>query len=211
MASARRFHTATLLTGLTNTTLNNKVLVVGGNSGGNTSLTSVQIFDGISAWSTGTVLPSAREGHTATIVAGGKLLLAGGRAGPTALATTVLLNPASGTGSWASAGTMTAARQFHSATALPTVLVTDGQVLVGGGSTNGTNSFSSAELWDGTSTWTPAMPLPGAIQGHTATLLLNNTVQVGRTPARHLQARASTTRRRVAHARPRANVHPDSA
>jgi hypothetical protein len=69
MANRRRWHTATLLT-TSNATLNNKVLVVGGNSGGTTSVTSVQLFDATNlSWSapTGIALSSAREGHTATV------------------------------------------------------------------------------------------------------------------------------------------------
>src|SRR5262249_12349374 len=50
MAVARTSHTAVRLA-TSNTTLNNKVLVAGGSSG-SASLTSVQLFDGTSAWST---------------------------------------------------------------------------------------------------------------------------------------------------------------
>ncbi len=178
MASARRFHTATLLTS-SNTNFNNKVLVVGGNSTGTTSLTSVQLFDGTSAWSTSTALPSAREGHTATPVSSGRLLITGGRSGSTTLNTALLfVPPASGTAAtWTSTGNLTAARQSHAATLLATGSSSTAQVLVTGGS-SGSASLASAETWNGTA-WTatsPAMAAP--VQGHTATLLANGAVLV---------------------------------
>src|SRR5689334_19360417 len=98
MAIARKFHSATLLV-TSNATLNNKVLVVGGNTG-SASSTSVQLFDGTSAWSTLTALSSAREQHTATLLSNGKLVVAGGRNGSSTLKTVMVFNPASGSGSW---------------------------------------------------------------------------------------------------------------
>ncbi|HXJ19703.1 MAG TPA: kelch repeat-containing protein [Polyangia bacterium] len=174
MPQAVKFHSATLLSIPSNGTLNNKVLVVGGNSG-SASVTNVQLFDGTSTWSSLTALSSSREGHTATPLTNGSVLLTGGKSGSTTLNTTLLFNPASGQGSWSSAGTMTTARQAHSATLLPSTIVSNGRVLVAGGS-NGSNAINSAELWNGTSTWTAATPLPNAIQGQTATLLANNAV-----------------------------------
>src|SRR4029079_11402392 len=70
---------------------------------------------------------------------------------------------------------LTGARQAHTATLLPSTLVKNGQVLVAGGS-NGTASQSTAELWNGTATWTATTALPAARQGQTATLLGNNMV-----------------------------------
>ena len=178
MATARRFHTATLLTS-SNTNFNNKVLVVGGNSTGTTSVTSVQLFDGTSAWSTSTVLPSAREGHTATFLANGQLLVTGGKNGSTTLNTALLFTvPASGTtATWTATGNLTIARQGHAATLLSSGILASGQVLVTGGS-NGTSSQSSGELWNGT-TWTAtstAMAAP--VQGHTASLMANGAVLI---------------------------------
>src|SRR5581483_5857041 len=112
------------------------------------------------------------EGHAATALSNGNVLVTGGRNGSTTLSTTLLFNAASGSGSFASAGTMTTARQAHTATLLPSTVVKNGQVLVVGGS-NGTSVLSSAELWNGTSTWTGTTAMSSPIQGQTATLLSN--------------------------------------
>ena len=176
MATARRYHTATLLA-TTNSTLNNKVLVVGGRSA-TSVLTSVQLFDGTSSWSTLTSLSSARELHTATVVANGKVLFAGGKSsGGSTLSSTLLFNPASGSGSWASAGTMTSARHGHSATLLSTTVLNNGQLLVAGG-WNGSSVLSSAELWNGTSSWALTTPLPAAVKYQTDTLITNGMVLI---------------------------------
>ena len=153
MSSARRGHTATLLAVPGNATLNNKVLIVGGNSGGTTSVATVQLFDGTSTFTTLTALSAAREAHTATALANGNVLVTGGKTGSTTLQTTLLFNAASGTGSRASAGNLVVARQQHTATLLPAALAKSGQVLVVGGS-NGTAAHGNSELWNGTSTWT---------------------------------------------------------
>ena len=176
MASARRFHTATLLS-TSNGTLNGKVMIVGGNSTGTTSLSTVQIFNGTTAFTTITALPATREGQTATLLANGNVLVTGGRSGTGTLNTTSLFNPSSGNGSWAPAGTLTAARQAHTATLLPASIVANGQVLLAGGS-SGSASLASAELWNGTTTWTATTALPAAVQGHTATLLANSQVLI---------------------------------
>jgi hypothetical protein len=171
-----RNHTATLLA-TSNQQLNNKVLLVGGNNGSAT-LAAVYLFDPAqSAFSTLASLPSPREGHSATLLPNGKLLVTGGRNGATTLATAVVFDPGVGPGSWSSAGTMTSPRSGHTATLLAPGTAASGQVLVAGGS-NGTSSLSSAELFSGTSTWAATAALPGAVQGHTATLLASGAVLV---------------------------------
>ncbi len=180
MPQAVKFHTATLLKVPGNSNLNNKVLVVGGNSG-TASVPNVQLFDGVSTWTGLTALSNACEGHTATALANGNLLVAGGRSTsstPTTLNTTLLFNAATGSGTWASAGTLSARRQLHTATLLPSAIVENGaQVLVAGGSSGTGGALGSAEVWNGT-TWTPTSSLPNGIQlqGQTATLLNNNQV-----------------------------------
>ena len=176
MPQAVKFHSATRLNVSSNGTLNNKVLVVGGNSG-TASVANVQLFDGTSTWSSLTALSSTREGHTATALANGNVLVAGGKSGSTILNTTQLFNAASGSGSWSSAGTLTTARQLHAAVLLPSSLVENGQVLLAGGN-NGTSTLGTAELWNGTTTWTATTALPTAVQAETLTLLQNNMVLI---------------------------------
>jgi len=170
MATARRSHTATLLVVPGNTTLHNKVLVVGGNSG-TASLTSVQLFDGTSAWTTLTALSSPCEGQTATGLANGNVLITGGRNGTTTLNTAQLFTVFTGSGSWGSVASMSTARSAHTATLLSTNVVGPGQVLVAGGS-SGTSALGSTEVWDGTNwSFVTALPSSATVQGHTATLL----------------------------------------
>jgi RHS repeat-associated protein len=171
-------HTATLIQ-TTNAQLNNKVLVVGGNSGSAT-LSTVYLFDPTqSAFSTLTALSSPREQHTAAMLpsSNGKILVAGGKNGSAVLATAIIFDPATSNGTWTSAGTMTSARVGHSATILPASIVANGSVLVAGGN-NGSTTLSSAELFSGSNTWTATPSMPGPLQGQGAALLGNNMIIV---------------------------------
>jgi hypothetical protein len=121
-------------------------------------------------WTATRSMAEAREGHTATLLPDGRVLVAGG--GIINAASSELYDP--DTGSWSATGDMTVARGGHTATLLP-----DGKVLVVGGN-DGNNAIASAELYDpGTGTWTttPAM-IEGHGSGHTATLLPDGRVLV---------------------------------
>ncbi len=91
-------------------------------------------------------MAQARTGHTATLLADGKVLVVGGNSGTASLASAELYDPATGTFS-ATTGAMATARQGHSAVLLP-----DGNVLVAGGCTAGasgcTTYLDTAEIYD---------------------------------------------------------------
>ncbi len=112
-------------------------------------------------------LHTGRDGHTATLLPSGKILVAGGSTN----ALTELYDPA--TGSWTETGGMNTARSAHRAVLLP-----NGKVLVAGGF-DGANYIASAEIYDpATGNWssTGAMTTPRCL--HTATLLPNGKVLV---------------------------------
>src|SRR5437762_5899699 len=62
-------------------------------------------------------LATARNGHTATLLPNGKVLIAGGRNGNSGLASAELYDPASGT--WSATGKIGSAPGRHTATLLP--------------------------------------------------------------------------------------------
>jgi hypothetical protein len=101
-------------------------------------------------------MQSARELHTATLLPTGKVLVAGGRnAQRSAIDSTELYDPA--TGSWSTALPMTVPRAGHTAT-----LLADGRVVVAGGVSNDNvgspccTATATAEIYDAvTGTWTP--------------------------------------------------------
>jgi N-acetylneuraminic acid mutarotase len=118
-------------------------------------------------------LSRARFNHTATILANGQVLVAGGQdAGTSYLASAELYDPAANR--WTSAGSMSRARAGHTAT-----LLTDGRVLVAGGQDSGASYLASAELYDpATRIWTFVEPLSLARAEHAAALLPSGWVLV---------------------------------
>lgn len=139
-----------------------RVFVAGGGTGSLLSPLSVattEIFDANTKdFVAGPVLSVARALHTATTLADGRVLVAGGLdAAGFAVATAEVYDPA--TNAFTPTGSMGIGRAGHVATLLP-----DGRVLVAGGSsdwTDQTSTFGSildtAELWNpGTGTFAPA-------------------------------------------------------
>ncbi len=167
MGIARYCHTATLLT-------NGKVLITGGVDG-RSYFATAELFDPVSGSFAPTgSMATARCYHTATLLANGKVLIAGGEnvtaAGPTALSTAELFDPASGT--FAPTGSMGGPRAAHTATLLP-----NGKVVLAGGADG--SSLATAELYDPVAgTFSSAGDMANARQGHTATLLVNGKVLV---------------------------------
>jgi hypothetical protein len=149
MAAARSTHTASVLA-------SGKVLVTGGRTPA--SVQSAELFDpaangGVGAFAATGSMASPREGHTASVLASGKVLVTGGY-DPTlqvTLASAELFNPAAnnGVGAFVATGSMTTPRQGHTASVLPS-----GKILVAGGVKNAPPPGSlyvglgSAELYD---------------------------------------------------------------
>ena len=130
-----------------------------------------------SAWTATAPMLEGRQGHTATLLADGTVLVAGG----SEAATSEVYDPRTGT--WTVSGDMTEAREGHTAT-----LLADGTVLVVGGvrpgpdetGVGGNIALDSAELYDpATRSWTATENMVETHgRGHTATLLPNETVLI---------------------------------
>lgn len=125
-------------------------------------------------WSSAASPGTPRQGHTATLLYNGKVLLAGGGDGASSTATSAseLYDPATDT--FSATGAMTSARRVHTATMLPS-----GKVLLAGGLDASSQPLSSAELYDpvaGTFAAVGSMASPRI--AHTATLLGNGKVLV---------------------------------
>lgn len=173
MSTARVGHTATVLT-------NGHVLIAGGASkmfGGARIFASAELYNPSKGRfsDTGAML-EGRTGHTATLLADGTVLIAGGDDGTTSLSTAELYDPASG--KFTGTGAINFPRDRCTATRLA-----NGQVLIAGGSQllpDGSGSLlDTAELYDpaaGSFSLTGTMTDARAF--HTATLLPNGQVLI---------------------------------
>jgi hypothetical protein len=168
MATPRTLHTASILG-------NGKVLVTGGlwTHTARAILDTAEVYDP----ATGTFLATgpmtaARYWQTATVLANGKVLVAGGYGlNGGAMASVDLYDPA--TGLFAATGSLGNARYGQSAT----LIEASGQVLVAGG--YGTTFLASAELYDptaGSFAETGAMNVPRRFQ--TATPLVGGKILI---------------------------------
>ena len=143
----------------------------------NSATVTTTVTPGTGTWLPAEPLPTGRAGHSATLLATGKVLVVGGTdENFTFLATALLYDPA--TGAWAATGPLTTGRSDHSAS-----LLADGRVLVAGGRAVGPGGIaaptSSAEVYDPASgTWAVTDDLTGARDGHSATVLADGRVLV---------------------------------
>jgi WD40 repeat protein len=172
MVSNRTGHTATLLQ-------NGKVLLAGGDA-----LGTAELYDpstGQFTLTTGS-MTATRGHHTATLLPSGKVLVVGGSSGTgistAALSSADLYDPS--TGLWTATGSLTDARENHTATLLP-----NGKVIVVGGDQAGVTvpALSSTEIFDpagnsGAGSWSPGLPLNTARTSHSAVLLPGDIVVV---------------------------------
>jgi len=165
LADAHNHHTASELR-------DGRVLVVGGggNAPGNPHAAEVLDpatgrFIQVAALSTA----PRREGHTATTLVDGRVLVTGGVDNDACVTDAEIYDPA--TNRWAATAPLLAARQDHTAT-----LLANGSVLVTGGSTAACPA-PNAEIYDSaTGRWSPAGKLSANRAEHDATLLLDGRV-----------------------------------
>ena len=162
MKANRERHAATLLR-------NGKVLILGGDEG-SAALQTAELFDPKGGTFTPTKQPMTvgRSSPTATELSDGRVLIAGGNDGAAtlvALKSAEVYDPA-GDG-FSSTGSMTAARDFQTATKL-----CDGRVLMAGGIDTDFSVLDSAELYDpGSGSFSAAKSMKVALMFQTATLL----------------------------------------
>jgi hypothetical protein len=176
LSETRRLHTLTRLA-------DGRVLAAAGASGPVRipvpGLATAELYDpAVGVWKSTGGLATGRSGHSATLLADGRVLVAGGDAPRTAgvsgtLRSAELYDQATGT--WSTTGAMTDARWGHQAVALA-----DGRVLVIGGIVSGADSgLAFCEVYNpATGVWTPTGSMSTPRRACQATLLADGAVLV---------------------------------
>lgn len=131
-------------------------------------------------WTQAASMATPRVAHSATLLNGGTVLVAGGidivqgQTSGTAYSSAEIYDPV--TNSWSLAGTMVAGRANHAATVLA-----DGRVLVVGGSTDGSalTALATAEIYDPSSrSWSSAPSMSSPRFSPTSVLLSDGRILV---------------------------------
>jgi len=171
MTTPRALQSATLLR-------DGKVLICGGTSTANIGgvLASCELYDSATgAFSNTGSMTTVRQGHTATLLPDGTVLIVGGSSNigyRSELASAEIYDPTAGT--FRATGSMSITREGHSAT-----LLRDGRVLIAGGSPNGIATTGSVEVYDyHTGRFTSIAPMTVPRSTHSATLMRNGQVLI---------------------------------
>lgn len=169
MNAPRATHTATLLP-------NGQVLIAGGFREEGTSeiaISSAELYDPTTnTFRLTGALNEARSGHTATLLANGRVLVVGGWGASQRLASAELYDPTTET--WSYAAALAAPRASMTATSLPDSRV----VVIGGDSARGTPQLT-VEVYDPrTNTFRSGGQLAIGRSAHSATLLQDGTILV---------------------------------
>lgn len=175
-ATPRILHSAVLLP-------DGRVLIAGGADGAFTPLSSAELFDPASeSWTSAGDMSWFREGPDLVVLASGKVLVIGAEAEPLGYptpfySTADLYDPTTNT--WSSGGSLSALRIFDAA-----ILLSNGKVLVAGGSTvtpnaNAASSLATCQLYDPTSnTWGAAASMSIPRSAPAGVLLPNGKVLI---------------------------------
>ncbi len=176
LGTPRAKHTATLLA-------NGTILFAGGSGALNAPLKSVELYDPAGSGGNGsttakTDLGTARTQHSATLLASGSILFAGGSDALNAPLKSVELYNPSGGGSTAAKTDLGTARRLHTATLVGTA------VWLIGGIGAGTTALQSVECYDpagntGNGTTAAKTNLGTARGDHTATVVANSILIAG--------------------------------
>jgi hypothetical protein len=141
-------------------------------TGGGAAIREYEVFDAAARRIVASGdMDEAREGHSATLLPDGRVLILGGYNG-SYLRSAIIFDPTSSR--FSAAGSMTVGRSGHTAT-----LLRDSTVLITGGIGDGWSFLSSAELYDPkTGRFTTLRPMSVARESHTASLLPDGRVLV---------------------------------